>query len=104
MLFLCTNANAMTVSKTEILKLTDCSTVTSIYQCCYNTTNFTLCCGNGTICNSITVGANAYVYIGYASDINGATFSYSPNPSLDYIAVLSTDTEILVPVASDFTG
>jgi len=47
-------------------------------------------------------GDSAYVYIAYASDDQGADFSLTvPN---DYVAILSTDTEIAAPEASDFAG
>lgn len=49
-------------------------------------------------------GTNAYLYIAYASDDIGTDFSLSPGASLTYIAALSTDTEIVTPQASDFTG
>lgn len=38
-----------------------------------------------------TSGANAYVYIGYASDDIGSNFSIIPATGLDYMAVLNTD-------------
>jgi hypothetical protein len=49
-------------------------------------------------------GANAYVYIGYASDDLGTGYSATPSPGLDYVAFLATDTEIATPTAGDFTG
>lgn len=49
-------------------------------------------------------GDSAYLYIAYASDDTGTDFSLSPGSSLTYIAALSTDTEIVTPQASDFTG
>ena len=49
-------------------------------------------------------GTNAYLYIAYASDDIGTDFSLSPGASLTYIAALSTDTEIVTPQTSDFTG
>lgn len=51
-----------------------------------------------------TDGESAYIYIAYASDDTGTDFSLSPGSSLTYIAALSTDTEIVTPQASDFTG
>jgi hypothetical protein len=59
---------------------------------------------NGTNGTNGTDGANAYVYIAYASDDSGTGFTTTFDAALDYIAVLSTDTEIASPVASDFTG
>lgn len=49
-------------------------------------------------------GANAYVYVAYASDSSGSDFTTTFSESLDYIAILSTDTEISSPSASDFAG
>ena len=49
-------------------------------------------------------GDDAYVYIAYASDDQGTDFTLTFNPTLNYIAILSTDTEIPSPVAGDFTG
>lgn len=49
-------------------------------------------------------GENAYLYIAYASDNIGTDFSLSPGSTLKYIAALSTDTEIITPEASNFTG
>jgi hypothetical protein len=49
-------------------------------------------------------GEDAYVYIAYASDASGTGFTMTFNAALDYIAVLSTDTEIETPQASDFAG
>ena len=49
-------------------------------------------------------GQSAYVYIAYASDDQGTDFTLVFNPDLDYIAILSTDTEIETPAASDFAG
>jgi hypothetical protein len=49
-------------------------------------------------------GADAYVYIAYASDASGTGFATTPSEGLDYIAALSTDTEITSPQASDFAG
>jgi microcystin-dependent protein len=51
-----------------------------------------------------TDGASAYVYIAYASDANGTDFTTTFNPALNYIAIKSTNTEIVSPQASDFTG
>jgi len=49
-------------------------------------------------------GANAYVYVAYASASDGTGFTTTFNPALDYIAVLPTDTEIETPSAGDFAG
>jgi len=51
-----------------------------------------------------TPGADAFVYIGYASDNSGSDFTMVFSSALDYIAILSTDTEIPTPGASDFAG
>jgi len=49
-------------------------------------------------------GPSAYCYIAYASDGSGTGFTTTFDAGLDYIAVLSTDTEILSPSAGDFSG
>jgi len=49
-------------------------------------------------------GESAYVYIAYASDTNGTGFTTTFSPTLNYIAIKSTNTEIVSPQASDFTG
>lgn len=49
-------------------------------------------------------GEDAYVYIAYASDASGTGFTTTFNADLDYIAIKSTNTEIVTPQASDFTG
>lgn len=49
-------------------------------------------------------GSSAYVYIAYASDANGTGFTTTFSPTLNYIAIKSTNTEIVSPQASDFTG
>ena len=64
-------------------------------------TTFTWITPSGESCPS---GQSAYVYIAYASDNEGTDFTLTFNESLDYIAILSTDTEIISPVVSDFTG
>lgn len=48
-------------------------------------------------------GANAYLYVGYASDGIGTDFTTTFNPVLNYIAFKNTTTAI-TPVASDFDG
>lgn len=59
---------------------------------------------NGTNGANGIDGDNAYVYIAYASDANGTGFTLTFNPSLDYIAIKLTTTEIPTPVAADFAG
>jgi len=49
-------------------------------------------------------GEDAFVYIAYASDSSGTDFTTSFNIDLNYIAIKSTDTEIVSPQASDFAG
>lgn len=51
-------------------------------------------------------GEDAYCYIAYASDDSGTGFTTTFNAALDYIAILSTDTELVSPSpqASDFAG
>lgn len=49
-------------------------------------------------------GADAFVYIAYASADDGTGFTTTFNPALDYIAILSTDTEIPAPAVGDFAG
>lgn len=49
-------------------------------------------------------GVSTFVYIAYASDANGTGFTTVYNSSLDYIAILSTNTAIVTPHASDFVG
>lgn len=49
-------------------------------------------------------GDSAYVYIAYASDDSGTDFTTTFSSALDYIAVLTTDTEIPSPAVGDFTG
>ena len=49
-------------------------------------------------------GDSAYVYIAYASDASGTDFTLTFDADLDYIAVLSTTTEIVTPVVTDFAG
>lgn len=50
------------------------------------------------------VGASAYIYVAYASDINGTGFTLVNDPALAYTAVLATDTEIPIPAVEDFAG
>ena len=47
---------------------------------------------------------SAYVYIRYASDASGTGFSDTPNSGLHYIAIKSSATRIVNPIASDFEG
>ncbi len=49
-------------------------------------------------------GDSAYVYIAYASDDAGTDFTTTFDSGLDYIAVLTSPTEIASPDAGDFTG
>ena len=49
-------------------------------------------------------GADAFVYIAYASANDGTDFTTTFNAALDYIAVLSTTTEISSPAVGDFAG
>lgn len=53
---------------------------------------------------NVTDGVSAYVYIAYASDASGTDFTMTFNAALDYIAILTTDTEIVSPAVGDFTG
>jgi hypothetical protein len=57
--------------------------------------------GGGT---SDADGASAYVYIGYASDASGTGFTTTFDSSLNYIAILPTETAISAPAAENFTG
>jgi hypothetical protein len=49
-------------------------------------------------------GADAFVYIAYADDTLGTGFTNSYDPDKEFIAILSTDTEIPSPAVGDFTG
>lgn len=49
-------------------------------------------------------GADAYVYIAYASDASGTDFTTTFDANLDYIAVLATTTAIVSPAVGDFAG
>lgn len=49
-------------------------------------------------------GDSAHGYIAYASDASGTDFTTTFNAALDYIAILSTATEIVSPAAGDFAG
>ena len=49
-------------------------------------------------------GQDAFVYIAYASDDQGTGFTTTFNSALNYIAVLSTTTEIASPAVGDFAG
>lgn len=49
-------------------------------------------------------GSSAYIYVAYASDLNGTGFTTTFNASLDYIAIKSTTTPLSPPVANQFTG
>ena len=62
--------------------------------------------GAWALVNSIrgATGANAYVYIAYASDASGTNFTNTFDPTLNYVAIKATTVAIASPVASDFTG
>ncbi len=49
-------------------------------------------------------GASAFVYIAYADDAAGTGYTQTYDASKNYVAVLSTDTVIASPQASDFAG
>lgn len=49
-------------------------------------------------------GANAYVYIAYADADDGTGFTTTFDANKDYVAFLSTDTEIPSPAVGDFIG
>lgn len=49
-------------------------------------------------------GDNAYVYVAYADDDIGTGFTMTFDENKNYIAILSTDTEIVTPVQDDFAG
>jgi hypothetical protein len=49
-------------------------------------------------------GADAYVYIAYADADDGTGFTTTFDANKDYIAILSTDTEIPSPSVGDFAG
>ncbi len=49
-------------------------------------------------------GHEAYVYIGYASNAAGADFTTTFDPALEFIAILTSETEIPAPSAGDFAG
>jgi hypothetical protein len=49
-------------------------------------------------------GVNGYTYLAYASDASGTDFTTTFDAALDYIAILSTDTEIPTPLVADFAG
>lgn len=49
-------------------------------------------------------GQDAFVYIAYADADDGTGFTLLFNPSKDYIAILSTDTEIASPQQTHFAG
>ncbi len=49
-------------------------------------------------------GTSYWVYIAYASNDQGTDFTTIFDETLDYIAILTSDTEIETPQASDFTG
>jgi hypothetical protein len=49
-------------------------------------------------------GANAFVYIAYADAADGTGFTLIYSATKEWIAILSTDTEIPSPALGDFTG
>ena len=49
-------------------------------------------------------GENAYVYIAYASAADGTDFTLTFSEPLNYIAILSTYTQIISPAVGDFAG
>lgn len=49
-------------------------------------------------------GQSAYVYIASADDANGTNFTYPQDPNQEYIAFLSTNTQLNPVTASNFTG
>ncbi|HEX3800266.1 MAG TPA: hypothetical protein VH413_16340 [Verrucomicrobiae bacterium] len=51
-----------------------------------------------------TNGASAYFYIAFASDTSGTGFSLTPNSSLGFVAWLTTNTQIVSPIAANFAG
>lgn len=51
-----------------------------------------------------TNGQSAYVYIATANTNTGTGFTYPMNPTQPYIAIITTTTPIVNPVAGDFTG
>ena len=53
---------------------------------------------------TLIAGADAYVYLAYASDDAGTGFTTTFNAALDYIAIKHTTTAIAAPVAADFAG
>lgn len=51
-----------------------------------------------------TAGANAYLYIGYATDDTGAGYASTPDPTRKYIAFRQSTTTISTVTAATFTG
>jgi hypothetical protein len=49
-------------------------------------------------------GQSSYVYIAYASDTNGTNFSTTPSPSLNFIALITSATQITSLTATSFAG
>ena len=58
----------------------------------------------GTDGTNGTDGASAYVYIAYADDSSGTGFTLTFNSTKHYIAIKTTTSPIVSPIASDFTG
>lgn len=59
---------------------------------------------NGSNGTNGTDGESAFVYIAYADADDGTGFTLTFDANKDYIAILTTDTEIPSPVDTDFTG
>lgn len=59
---------------------------------------------NGADGKDGTDGQSAYVYIAYADDSNGAGFTNTFHSSKNYIAIKTTISPIVTPIASDFAG
>lgn len=51
-----------------------------------------------------STSASAYIYIAYASAIDGTGFTLTNDPALDYMAILSSPVAIPSPVVGDFAG
>ena len=49
-------------------------------------------------------GVSSYTYIAYASDWAGTDFTNVFNPALDYIAIKTTTSPLVSPIAGNFTG
>ena len=49
-------------------------------------------------------GVSSYTYIGYGSDDSGTDFSNMFDPTLDFIAIKTTTSPLVSPIAGDFAG